>query len=570
VAAGGDGNLYVSDRGNTIRKIFLATGDVTTLTTSLSGVSAIDTDGAGNLYAAETYTISKVVLATRAVTTIAGLLRTAGAQDGVGSAARFDHLAALVADRAGHLYVADEYNCTIRRVDLGTAGVTTLAGTADAVDWVDGTGAAARFNRPRGLALDGAGSLFVVDAFNHVVRRIQTASGQVTTLAGIPTYSGNRDGRGSEALFLNPWGISSDGAGALYLADWGNSLIRKIDVATGQVTRAAGSMGTFGHRDGRGASVLFRGINFSHGDGQGNVYLTEESNDTVRRVVIATGEVTTIAGAPGQPGSADGRGPNARFDNPSGMTDDGAGNLYVADSANATIRRVVLATGDVTTIAGSPGMAGIVDGVGPAARFYGPQGLAHDGAGNLYVADMSNQTVRRIDLATMTVTTVAGLARTSGYADGVGAAARFYNPRSLLADRAGSLYLIDGAQDWYLRKIVIATGEVTTFMDGSRARAGDDPGVTLQLISDDPDIVGDGQGNIYLSDSASAVVRKIDLATGRITIVVGVRGRGTGVQTGPLPARLNRPHALALLPGGTGVVLADEAALLVARFGAGS
>src|SRR5262249_15425492 len=169
--------------------------------------------------------------------------------------------------------------------------------------------------------------------------------------------------------------------------------------------------------------------------------------------------VTTLAGAAGMPGSADGTGADARFDAPWGVAVDSAGNVYVADRYNDTIRKIT-AVGVVTTLAGTAGMVGGADGAGAAARFFYPTGVAVDSAGNIYVADNDNYTIRKIT-AIGVVTTLAGTAEARGSADGTGANARFSGPVAVAVDSAGNVYVADGPNNFTIRKIT-AAGEVTT------------------------------------------------------------------------------------------------------------
>ena len=183
-----------------------------------------------------------------------------------------------------------------------------------------------------------------------------------------------------------------------------------------------GDGGPVGSADGTGSAARFNDPDGVAVDGAGNVYVADTFNDTIRKITPA-GVVTTLAGSPGQVGSADGTGSAARFNDPEGVAVDAAGNVYVADTRNDTIRKITPA-GVVTTLAGSPGQAGSADGTGSAARFDFPNGVAVDGAGNVYVADAGNDTIRKITPAGV-VTTLAGTAGQSGSADGTGSAARF-------------------------------------------------------------------------------------------------------------------------------------------------
>jgi sugar lactone lactonase YvrE len=254
----------------------------------------------------------------------------------------------------------------------------------------DGTGAAARFNIPRCVATDGA-NLYVADTGNHTIRRIVIATGAVTTLAGSAEISGSSDGVGTEARFYYPYGIATDGAN-LYVADTGNHTIRRIGISSRAVTTLSGTAGDEGSDDGVGTAARFY---YPHGiatDGA-NLYVADTGNHTIRRIAISTGEVTTHSGSAGISGSGDGTGA-ARFCSPNGIATDGA-NLYVADTWNHTIRRISIATGTVTTLAGAAGDEGSGDGTGAAARFRSPNGIATGGV-NLYVADTYNHKIRFI------------------------------------------------------------------------------------------------------------------------------------------------------------------------------
>ncbi|MDA8169184.1 MAG: hypothetical protein M0Z59_05720 [Nitrospiraceae bacterium] len=321
--------------------------------------------------------------------------------------------------------------------------VTTLAGEAWTSGTADGTGSAARFYFPGGLATDGT-NLYETD--NHAIRKIVIATGEVTTIAGVAGHAGFADGTGSAALFNTPVGITTDGTN-LYVADGRNYVIRKIVIATGEVTTLAGSSGQPGSTDGTGSAARFSYFWGITTDGK-NLYVTDTGNCTIRKIVIATGEVTTLAGYAGQAGTDDGTGTAALFTYPSALTTDGA-NLYVADYAN-TIRKIVLSTGVVTTLAGSPGVQGSVDGTGSAAQFYDPEGITTDGK-NLYVSDSSNNIIRKVVISTGEVITIAGSAGPEGAVDGSGSAARFAYPMGIITD--GKRLFVADNDDYTIRRI---------------------------------------------------------------------------------------------------------------------
>jgi sugar lactone lactonase YvrE len=565
LASDGAGNLYVADNGNrVVRKIVIATGDVTTFVAGFDNVVDVTSDGAGNLYVVDgnQAIVVQVDLDTRSATTLAG--GGPPDADGVGTAAGFSRPNGIAADGMGNLYVSDAGNATIRKIVIATGEVTTLAGSPGGFGSADGTGAAASFSSPGGLTIDGAGDLFVADVFNVTIRQVVLATGEVTTVAGSAGLRGSIDGTGSAARFDFPQAVVSDGAGNLYVADSDNSLLRKVVAATGQVTTVVGRVATFGSRDARGTAALFGSVEDTFSDGAGNLYVCDNANNTIRKVVVATGEVTTIAGTAGLSGSNDGVGAAARFDGPDGVTGDGAGNLYVSDSRSSTIRKLDLATGAVTTIAGTAGVSGSVDGFGSAAQFDFPRGLAADGAGNLFVVDARNATIRKVVIATGLVTTFAGFPHAFGNADGFGTAASFSDPRSIASDgAAGNLYVVEDFTST-IRKIFIPTAQVTT-LAGSPNVVGSSDGTGSAARFNFPiDIASDGAGNLYVGDDGNHTIRKIVAATGEVTTVAGVPGV-SGVVLGALPARLNFPGSLSVLPDG-GLAFGDEGAVLVARF----
>lgn len=320
------------------------------------------------------------------VSTLAGTGGINGSTDGTGTAARFNFPRSITTDGT-NLYVSDN-GCIIRKVVISSGVVTTLSGTAGAFGYLDGTGTAARFNGANGLTTDGV-YLYVGEIGNNTIRMIDISSGVVTTLAGAAGVNGATDGIGTAARFNTPNGLTTDGAN-LYVADSNNHTIRKIVISTGVVTTLAGSAGVNGSTDGIGTSALF---SFPVGittDGI-NLYVTDDS--AIRKIDISSGVVTTLAGSSGVSSWANGIGAAARFDSPYGITTDGT-NLYVPDTFNCTIRKIVISTGVVTTLAGSAYIYGSVDGVGAAASFYLPNGVATDGA-SLYVADI--YTVRKLN-----------------------------------------------------------------------------------------------------------------------------------------------------------------------------
>lgn len=295
-------------------------------------------------------------------------------------------------DAAGNVYVADTFNSVIRKVTPG-GSVSILAGVVNTPGTNDGTGSAALFDNPYGVAVDAGTNVYVADSGNNTIRKITTA-GMVTTLAGLGGSSGTNDGTGSAARFYYPEGVAVDSGSNVYVADTLNNTIRKVTPA-GTVTTLAGLGGydNSGTNNGNGGAARFNGPTGVAVNGAGTIFVADYGNDLIR-VVTSAGAVSTLAGLAGQTGSMDASGGNARFNNPFGVAVDAATNIYVADYGNDTIRKVT-AAGAVTTLAGLTANSGFVNGTGSTAEFSYPAGVAADNAGNLYVADAGNNAIRK-------------------------------------------------------------------------------------------------------------------------------------------------------------------------------
>ena len=553
VAVDSAGNVYVADfSSDTIRKITPA-GVVTTLAGTAGNFGSLDgtgsaasfnrptgvaVDASGNVFVADTYNhVIRKITPAGVVTTLAGLAGSSGSTDGTGAAARFFFPAGLTVDGNGNVYVADTTNSTIRKITAAGV-VTTLAGTALANGSTDGTGSAARFDNPQGVAVDGTGNVYVADTFTCTIRKI-TPAGVVTTFAGTADHPGSADGTGGAAQFLVPRGVAVDGTGNVYVADTNNNTIRKITTAA-VVTTLAGNATTTGSADGAGSAARFSAPGGVAADGLGNVYVADSGNSTIRKIT-ATGVVTTLAGTAGSVGSVDGTGSAARFKSPRGVAADGGGNVYVADTLNHIIRKIT-AAGVVTTLAGTAGSTGATDGTGSAARFYSPYGIALDNAGNVYVADRNNYAIRKITPAGV-VTTLAGGSGGIGTADGTGAAAQFNFPGSLAVDGMGNVFVADtNSSD--IRRITPA-GVVTTFASVPFGFGATDGTGSAARFNMPAGVAADETGNVYVADTDNGTIRKISPA-GVVTTLAGAQYiYGSTDGTGPA-ARFNGPTGLAV------------------------
>jgi kumamolisin len=299
---------------------------------------SVRTDALGNLYVADNVNNAiRTITPGGTVTTVVGASGTAGSQDGPVSSAELNDPSGVVVDDSGNIYVADGGNYTIRKISGGV--VSTLAGAAGESGSVDGSGSAARFEQPENIAIDSSGNLYVPDGDGDTIRKI-TPGGAVSTLAGLAKEAGQVDGTGSAARLNSPEGIAADASGNVYVADSGNNAIRKVS-PSGAVTTLAGSPdGSAGSADGFGTSARFNLPTGVAVDASGNVFVADSNNDTIREVT-PSGSVTTVAGSPRQTGSVDGLSTSARFYTPADVAVDGNGIVYVADNVNNTVRRIV-------------------------------------------------------------------------------------------------------------------------------------------------------------------------------------------------------------------------------------
>ena len=461
-----------------------------------------------------------------------------GSDDGIGSEARFFDPEGVAVDAAGNVYVADYVNSTIRKM-TPTGVVSTFAGLAEHFGNADGPGGAARFYNPTGVAVDASGNVYVAGYTNNTIRKI-TPGGVVSTFAGSGN-EGSNDGVGAGASFYLPTGVAVDGAGNIYVADYHNATIRKITPSR-VVTTLAGSAGQYGTTDGTGSAARFNTPNSVAVDTQDNVYVADSYSHTIRKIAPG-GVVTTFAGLANNSGSADGMGDAARFNMPWTVAVDSANNVYVADNFNHTIRKIT-SDGVVTTIAGSAGNSGSNDGTGSAARFYHPVAVGTDSAGNVYVGDGANNTIRKIT-PDRVVTTVAGVPvyEETGSDDGTGSSARFAFPMGVAVDTARNVYVAD-TWNSTIRKITPA-GVVTTLAGLARNRGSNDGAGSSARFNIPEGVAVDTAGNVYVADTGNGAVRKVTSSG----IVTTLAGPGTG-------ASFLNPKAVAVDNGGN-VYLAD-------------
>lgn len=400
-----------------------------------------------------------------------------------------------------------------------------FAGTTGGGGISDGTGTGASFIYPRAITRAPDGHFYVVDGLAHTIRKV-TADGVVTTFAGQAGMAGSTDGTGSAARFDNPAELAVDSNGNLYVSDQNNHTIRKVTPA-GVVTTLAGAAGIGGSVDGTGSSARFLRPTGIAVDASGNIYVS--SDHAIRRITSA-GVVTTIAGQAGVTGSADAIGTSARFNNPSGLAMALDGSLLVADSLNHTLRKIILASRQVSTLAGLAGNQGSTDGTGSAARFFFPFTVSVDAAGMIYVGSLG--IIRPVTpdgvVTTLSVNST-GIFQFQLLVSGIA----FDVAGELVYTRGTALFRRNSAG-------------VVSILAGRLAVSGSNDGsaeIAQFNFPSGADV--DSEGNLYVADRLNHTIRKVS-STGVVSTLAGLAGVSGYVDGVGSNARFNSPEDIAV------------------------
>ena len=558
LAVDGTGALYIADRGNDQVRRVDPTGTITTVAGTgergfggdggpavearLNNPEGVAVDGSGSLYIADSGNRRvRRVDTSGTLSTVAGNGgRGFGGEGGPAVRASLNHPAGVAVDGSGNLYIAESGENMIHRVD-GTGTITTIAGTGESGFSGDGGPAAmAGLDFPQRVAVDGAGNLYIADTYNHRIRRVD-ASGTITTVAGTGERGLGGDGGPAAAAQLNYLaGVAVDKTGSLYIADTYNHRIRRVD-ASGTITTVAGTGESGYNGDGVPAAGAWL---YTPGrvavDKTGNLYIADTYNHRIRRV-DASGTITTVAGT-GERGLGGDGGPavKAQLAEPTGVAVDEAGTVYIADTYNHRIRRVD-ASGTITTI---------------AEVLNRPRGVAVDKTGNLYIADSGKHRILQVNRSG-TLATVAGIGESGFSGDGApAAAAQLSYPTGLAVDKTGSLYIADS---WNHRiRRVDASGILTTVagIGGGSDSGGTGPAAEA-VLRRPQGVAVDRWGNLYIADTDSHRIRRVDVS-GVLTTIAGT-GQGGYSGDGGLAAtaQLNYPTGVAVDEAGK-VYVADS------------
>lgn len=557
IALDQNGNIYIAT-DNRIRRVDVQTGIINTvagiitpgftgdngpaINASLNRPSSVAVDNLGNFFIADTGNnrIRRVDISSGIITTIAGNGARGFSGDGTAAInAALNSPSAVVIDDSGNLLVADSGNNRVRKVDLATGIITTIVGNGNAQFSGDGMAALNTGLNPISLNIDANGNLLIVDGVNSRVVRVDRSS-IVTTLAGNgqTVFTGD-GGLAGGAIVNQPRGVDFDAEGNLLIADSGNSRIRKIDITTGIITTVVGKDQNLSAGDGGAAkdATLADPFNVTT-DKENNIYISEGLRNKVRVVDARTGIITTLAGT-GMPSFSGDGGPAAMagLDTPADLTVDRLGNLLIADTVSSTIRQVNR-NRIISTIVGN-GMSGF-NGDNLAATttvLNNAFGIAFDLQGNLYIADSLNNRVRKVDATTMIVTTIAGNGRPGSTGDnGPAKDATLANPYSVAIDPAGNIFVSEFLNH-RIRRIDARTGVITTIAGNSiRGFSGDGNLAKDARLANPADIAFDKNGNLYIAEFGNNVIRVIkavgEVVAPQVTITAASYTKPTFIITG--------------------------------------
>ncbi len=547
------GNLFISSPGNYCVLKMTPDGRITRLagngkfgfsgdggpatSAQLFGPDGIAVDSAGNVFIADVGNgrIRKVT-PDGVISTVAGKgIETFSGDGGPATSARF-YNPRVVVYAAGNMFIADTNNNRVRKVSPGGIVSTVAGGGTKGFGGDGGPATSAQLNNPLGLAVDAAGNLFIADSFNNRIRKV-TPDGVISTVAGNGTRGYYVDGGPAALAHLNqPSGLTVDNKGNLFIADSANQRVRKL-TPDGIITTVAGN-GIYGY-SGDGGSATSAGLSNPNGvalDAAGNLFIADEGNGRIRKVT-PDGVISTVSGSGnlGTYGSG-----------PSDIAVDAAGNLIIAGIGGNRVFKIK-PSGALSTFAGN-GTYGYSGDGGPAtsAQLGAPTGVSVDAAGNLFIADTGNNRVRKV-MPNGVITTVAGMEIPVFGGDGGPATSAILNsPTGVALDAAGDLYIADSFNQ-RIRKVT-PDGIINTVAGGGTLGPGDGgPAISARLQSPSG-IAIDAAGNLFIADIFGECIRKVT-PDGIISTVAGIPGRtfqgGFAGDSGPATsALLNRPDAL--------------------------
>jgi len=563
IAIDASGNIYIGDYGNDrVRKINATTHIITTIAgtgvdgysgdggvavaASLSGPSGIALDATGNVYFADNNNsvIRKITVATGKISTVAGNYDNGGSYSGDNGAATdagLNYPERIAFDVTGNLYIADQQNFRIRKVDATTQIITTVAGNGSKGQTGDGAAAtSATLGYIIGITVDTAGNIYLGDPTYSRVRMVAAATQKISTVAGngTPGYTG--DGSAATAAQLKtPTDVLLDNSGNLYIDDNGNNVIRLITTATGKISTFGGdgTNGFTGVQQALQAQLVPQALTYN---ANGDLLIADGYYYDIRDINTA-GTASIYAGTPNpDPASASkgygGNGSNATFpavlfNAPLGIVADASNNVYIADVFNNVVRVINYNSKVISNYAGNAtaGYSGDASSA-VSAELNAPYGIALDASGNLYIADALNNRIRKVNASTKIITTIAGTGTKGATGDGSAATSAELNfPNGVAADASGNVFILDRGNT-SVRKITASTGKISTILNTGHVFSG---------------IAVDAAGDIYVSDSTSNTIVRIDKTRYTYQVVAGNGTAGYSGDNGAAKsAQLNTPKGL--------------------------
>jgi sugar lactone lactonase YvrE len=492
---------------------------------------------------------------TGALTKVAGNGTSGSTGDGgPATSAQLNKPEGVCVDGLGNIYIGDTENHRIRKVSL-SGNISTVAGTGSGGYSGDGGLAInAKLKKPNGVSVDSSGNIFIADTENHCIRKVDGASGKISTVAGIGGSEGDtgNGGQATSAKLKKPCGVFVDTSGDIYIADTENCWIRKVDVSTGNISRVAGDMGAHCGYSGDGGQATSAELDKPRGafvDISGDIYIADTDNCWIRKVDASTGVITRVAGdwvmGPNCGYSGDGgQATNAELDSPRGVCLNGAGEMVIADTMNSCIREVDLG-GIISTITGTGS---------PVLAL--PGQLAMDATGNVYIADTDNERVRKLDTSGL-VTTVAGTGAGGYNGDGIQAtSAKLHKPRGVCVAPSGNIYIAD-RDNHRIRKVDIATGIITTYAGTGSGGNNGDAGWATALELKNPNRVSVSTFLLDIADTENHRIMEVD-GTGWMYLIAGTTGSKGYSGDGGLAtnAELNTPMSV-FLDASLNIFIAD-------------
>ena len=630
------GNIYIADSGdNKIRKVNASTRYISTVagtgtagslgdggaatSAQLNSPQTLNLDSAGNIYIADYQNnrVRKVTISNGSISTVAGT--GAGGYTGDGGAATSAQITAPygpVFDSAGNFYFSDAVNLRVRKVNIGTGIITTVAGTGSSGNTGNGGPATnANLNYPNGLAVDSSDNLYIADAVNAIVRMVKfnttfpttavgsssavqnfflqtTAAETLTSITAQQSQNSKQEysvgtitGCTVNGFTSNPIGtfctvpvtfkpaypgprtvpltaVTGTGKVTFGLTGTGTGPLAALTPGTISTVAGNGTAGSTGNGGPATSAQLNDPVKLAVDSG-GNIYISNYNNHDIQKVTASSGNISIVAGNGTAGYSGDGSlATSAQLKNPSGVGIDSAGNIYIADKKNCRIRKVTAATGIIATVAGTGTCAYSGDGgLATNAQLNFPSSnIAFDSDGNWYFGDNSNFRVREVNASTGIITTVAGNG-TAGYTGDGGAAtnAELHNPSGIALDSSDNIYIADFSEA-VIRKVTASTGIISTVAGNGTTGYWGDGGAAINAEIQFPGGVDvDTAGNIYIPDSTNNRIRVVNVASGTISTIAGNGTAGYGGDGGAATSdELNSPQDIAL-DGFGNLYIADSA-----------